>query len=363
LSRISLLITLAIVAALGAVTVYRTQDALERRALASVDVEVPPPVVEVTTAATRQIRATATVSGNLRPVNEVDVVAEVPGRVTSIGGEIGDRVSEGDVLVRLDGDDMAIAVRQARAAIAVAKAARDAGAKELSASETLFAGNAMSEVAISGVRGRALVQDAQIDQAEAGLAAAQARLNDATVRSPISGVISDRSVGVGRTINPGAPLYHIVDTSTLELEAGLDEAVVAAVSVGTQVDVLHRGAVVPGTIKLISPSLDPRTRKAEVVVSVTPAPGLIANAAVEARVVVGDRMVLAVPSESLLFMDGAAQVVTVVDGKAQRVTVVPGLSDGTWTEVTGVPEGATVIVRGGASVADGVIITPKVVTL
>ena len=74
-------------------------------------------------------------------------------------------------------------------------------------------------------------------------------------------------------------------------------------------------------------------------------------------------MVLAVPAESLLFMDGAAQVVTVVDGKAQRVTVVPGLSDGTWTEVTGVPEGATVIVRGGASVADGVVITPKVVTL
>ncbi len=362
MSRTSWFLTLVMVAVLGVLTVYRTSEALARRAEAAEDVVRAAPVVEVAPVAKRRIRATATVSGTLKPVNEVDVVADVPGRIVSISAEIGDKVAKGQVLARLDTDDLAISVRQARAAWEAAKAGRDAGSRELSSSEQLFAANGISEVAIAGLRGRATVASAQVEQAEAALAMAQARLADATIRSPITGVVSDRSTGEGRTINPGAPLFHVVDVSTLEMEAGLDEAVVATVSPGTSVDILHRGETLVGKVRVVSPALDARTRKAKVVVSVVNE-ALIANASVEARVVVGDRDVISVPTEALLYRDGVAQVVTVVGGKTVRATVQPGLSDGTWTEVSGLAEGVDVVVRGGAAYAEGATVTAQPVTL
>lgn len=356
MSRTSWFLTLVTLAAVGGLTVFRTSEALARRAEAAEPVAAATPAVEVATVGKRQVRATATVNGTLRPVNEVDVVADVPGRITSIRAEIGDRVAKGQVLAVLDADDLAIAVRQAKAAVEAAKAGLDAGARELASSEALFQANGISEVAITGLRGRNRATEAQVEQAQAALAMARSRLADATIRSPIGGVISDRQVGEGRTINPGVPLFHIVDTSALELEAGLDEAVVAEVAPGAAVDVLHRGKSIAGTVRVISPSLDARTRKAKAIVTVVD-PQVVANASVEARFVIGDREVVAVPAEALVFRDGAAHVVTITDGKTRRIDVQPGLSDGAWTEVSGLPEGTQVVARGGAALIDGTAVT------
>lgn len=119
-----------------------------------------------------------------------------------------------------------------------AAAADTSVARELQAQEALYASQGISDVRMSAVRGRVAAAKAQHDQADTALRLARTTLAYATIRSPITGVVSDRSVDVGQTIAPGMPLYHLQDLSELELEAQVDERVAAQVTPGLAVDAL-----------------------------------------------------------------------------------------------------------------------------
>ncbi|HMV70388.1 MAG TPA: hypothetical protein PKA64_26335 [Myxococcota bacterium] len=90
----------------GGLAAWRTQQALERQAAAEDAVTSGPLPVEVQPAARRSLTAAEMIAGTLRPINEVDVVADVPGRALSVQAEIGDHVAAGAVLATLERDDM-----------------------------------------------------------------------------------------------------------------------------------------------------------------------------------------------------------------------------------------------------------------
>jgi HlyD family secretion protein len=193
---------------------------------------------------------TVTATGNLEPINQVDVGSELSGIVETVEVDFNDPVHVGQVLATLDTDRLEAQVLESRASLRSAEAkVRDAEAtlaekslsldrvrelvrKELTARSELDAAEAAFQRAQADVMGAM----AQVAQVEAALNARQTDLGKAVIRSPISGVVLDRAVEPGQTVAASlqAPVLFTLaeDLKQMELHVAVDEADIGCVSVG-----------------------------------------------------------------------------------------------------------------------------------
>lgn len=348
---------------LGGLTAWRVADALTRRTDAGAQTEGAAAVpVEVYAAATRDLVEVVQVAGTIRARHEADVVADVPGRVQAVLVDVGEAVTRGQPLARLESTELALQVRQAEAAVAMARAGQVTAARDFEAAEAVAKAGGLTESQRVAAHARLATADAQVMQAEAALGLARERLSDATLRSPIAGVVTRRLTDVGRMVNPGAPAFSVQDLSELELVLAVDEHTAPRLVAGAAVPVSsdHTGAEITGTIRTVAPALDPQSRKGEVIVSLPAVPGLLPQGTATARLELGRLTgAVAVPSRAILEADGSSYVYVADGGTAHRTAVRPGLRDGEWVEAAGLPAGAAVIVTGQSYLTDGAAVTVR----
>jgi RND family efflux transporter MFP subunit len=357
----------AVVVGVAGLTAWQLQTTMERREVAAArTLEEAPVPVDVATAEPRTIAEVVEVVGTLRPDNEVDVVPDVPGRALSVLVDVGDVVRSGQVLARLDATELALGVAQAEAAVAMAVAGRDAARRDLDAAAAL--GDAVAATQIDALRSRLEAADAQVAQARAAADLAGERLADTALKSPIDGTVTRRTLDVGRMAAPGMPAFHVEDLRGLELVVAVDARVATRLLPGATVEVRADalpGQTFEGKVVVVAPSLDPQTRKAEVVVDVASAAGkLLPHASAVARLVLAEvEAPVAVPRDALAEADGGAAVWVVEPGQggevSRRITVSVGARGDGWVEVGGVPSGAKVITAGLSQVADGARVAPR----
>jgi HlyD family secretion protein len=215
---------------------------------------------------------------------QVDVSVKITGRIVERLVKEGDRVTRGQVLVRLDDSELAADVKRqeaalraaqatlrdlekgarpqeiedARATVSSAEATRTMTEREYQRTEQLFKQNLIAaqdvdrtrqahEVAKAQERSArerlALVLEGprpdqidaarwQVTQAEAALAQARSRLREAIVVSPIDGVVLRKNLEVGETANPGVPILTLVDPKDVWLRAYVPETEVGRLKVG-----------------------------------------------------------------------------------------------------------------------------------
>lgn len=349
-----LIVTGVLLAGLVGLGVWRGTEAMKRSQSAVDSVESATMLVGVAKAEHGTLRETVIVSGILRPLNEVDVVADVPGRVISLSGEIGQSVHAGQVLARLEAEELSAGVAQAKGAVAAATAGRDAAVRQRDAMTRLSEAGGVGDVQIGALKDQAAGAEAQLQQALAGLSLAESRLADATIKSPITGVITDRTTGMGRMVGPGSPVFHVMDLSVLEMEILVDERVAPLVRPGMPVEVQATagGVSATGTVRVSSPALDPRTHKAKVIVSVSAA-GLVPYATASARLVLDAKEGLIIPRRAVMATDAGNSVFAVRDNIAHRVPVTLGVAEGDRIQVDGVNDGDAVVIEGLDQISDG----------
>lgn len=351
-------------AALCGLTAWRVSDAMTRRADASeataVSASVP---VDVMVAAPRDLVETVRVAGTLRARHEADVVADVGGRVEAILADVGTQVRKGDVLARLEARDWALQVEQAQASLAMAEAGRDTALRDYDVAQAVAGVGGVTDAQLVAAKSRSASSEAQVLQAKAALGLARERLADATLRSPIDGVVTRRATDVGRMVSPGVAAFVVQDIGTLELVVSVDERTAARVQVGGGVTVVsdHATDLPAASVKTVSPALDAQSRKAEVVIELGAAPGLLPQGSATAVLLLGQRPgAVAVPARAVL--EGTeGGYLYVLDGTvARRTPVRAGIRDGDWLEVDGIAAGATVVVTGQTFLTDGAAVTPRV---
>jgi HlyD family secretion protein len=189
-------------------------------------------------------------TGSLEPLDKVTVGAEISGRIDEVLVDFNDSVVTGQVLARINKDDLTARATQARASLASARAslaqaeATAADAKRAftrleSLRETGFASNAAYDTAKANMeKADAAVQGAraQVMQAEAQLQQAETNLAKTEIKSPIDGVVLDRKVEPGQTVqaNFQAPELFVIasDLRRMELQVYIDEADIARVKPG-----------------------------------------------------------------------------------------------------------------------------------
>jgi HlyD family secretion protein len=196
------------------------------------------------------LKVTVTATGNLEPINQVDVGSELSGIIRTIVADYNDAVRKGQVLATLDTDRLDAQVLESTAALRSARAkVEDAEAtlaerqlalertKELVGQELISRSDLdTAEAAFKRAQAELASAKAQVAQAEASLNARQTDLGKTVVRSPINGVVLDRNVEPGQTVAASlqAPVLFTLaeDLTQMELHVAIDEADIGSVKEG-----------------------------------------------------------------------------------------------------------------------------------
>lgn len=308
------------------------------------------------------IRAAVHATGTVTPAPgaELLVVAPEPARIAELPKGEGDRVAEGDLLVRFDIPAAGAEVARQRAEIARAQAQiENARAAQTRARDLFDRGVAARKDVEDADRGVAEGQ-AALAQGQAGLAAAESAAERALVRAPFSGVIARRMHNPGDLVEATAadPVLRLVDPRRLEVTASIPIADVARVAVGARAR-LTGAAGRALTVVSRPTTVDAGTGSVPVRLAFASAGTALPIGApvqidIEAET---HRDIVLVPAGAIV-REGEETAVFVASGdKAERRPVVLGLVDERDAEIrSGIKAGDMVITRGQAGLPDAAAI-------
>lgn len=361
----------------------------------------------------RSISRSVTYHGILQPRQFVQLALTQGGRIADVPVDVGDRVVAGDVLLRLETDELeahlrqaeagvdgAVArleqllagataedLRQARASVRQAQVELDNARQEFERTEQLFRVGAVTRQTYEGAQARlraaesavesatahldrvqrgALEHDiaaaeAALHQAEAARDLARIQLDRARLTSPIDGVVTSRSAEPGEIASPGVPVVSVANTDQLRVMVWAPGVDVVRLQEGMPVQITVED--VPdlsfqGHIHRIDPVADVQTNLFRVELRMSnPGGSVRAGLYAAARLpieTVADG--LAVPEQAVAQHGGQPGVWVIDDGRARFVPLTFGLSDGHWRAIVppaAVEEGQAVITYGREAVGPG----------
>lgn len=317
------------------------------------------PSRQTVTAAT--VTATAlprivTASGSVSAWEEVPVGAEAGGLVaTGVFVDEGAYVRQGQPLVQLNDALLRAQLGQQQAAVAAAEAnvARDEAA--LGRARELRERGFLSQAGLDNALANERASKAGLDSARASLSEIRTRLNQATIRAPVAGLVASRSVTRGQIVQPGTELFRLVRDGRLELYAQIPETELRLVRAGmTAVVTSEQAGQTNGTVRIVTPEVDPQTRLGVARISLTGGalrPGMFARAEID----VGAQPALTVPSQAIVYREGKPGVYVIDRGdRVHFQSVVTGGRNGGALAITsGLTAGQRVVVLGAGFLGDG----------
>jgi len=207
-------------------------------------------------------------AGTLEATTQVEVAAKASGTLVALNVDDGSKVKKGEVLFRLDSRDAQLRRKQGVNSLASAKLALRTAQREYDRIAGLVAQNAVPAIQLDQLRDGVESAKLMISQAETGIAMADKAIADATVRSPLTGVVIAKVKNVGEyvTLMPPTPVVILQDQSALELKFHLPERALASLHQGDPVTVRIPSQSINRAAKIaqISPMVNPRTRTVEV---------------------------------------------------------------------------------------------------
>ena len=315
--------------------------------------------------------------GNLTGAATVEVAPKVNGRLRELDLRLGDPVTRGQEVARVEDDELRQQVNQAEASYEVARATvRQREADLLLAqttrdrSQSLFSRALVSRQELDDAEARYQAANAQLDLTRAQFDEAGARLEELRINlentvmvSPVDGFIGRRYLDPGAYVTSNTAVVSVVDIGLVRLVANLVERDLRLVEEGVrariEVDAFPAESF-EGRVARMAPILDPATRTAEIEIEVPNSdfrlkPGMYARVIL----VVGNKSeALVVPREAVVIRTSARGVFRVDTGgaapTAQFVSLVTGLEDERHVEVVdGLSEGDLVVTTGAAGLQHG----------
>jgi HlyD family secretion protein len=383
------LIILAVLLVVGVIVVANLRSQREKTVKVTVD-----------KVSKQDLTSIVSASGEVKPKKNINISAQVPGRIIKIGVEEGEVVKAGDFLLKLDSTQYeAIAdrdqnfIRAANSDLIQAEARLQRDKNSYERQQKLFDEQLISKDLLETAKAQFDISSAQtnairfqIKQAEASLKSTIDNLNKTTYDSPIDGVITSLRVEegevaiIGTMNNPGTVLLTIADLSVMEVEVEVDETDVIGVGLGQESNIrvdAFPETVFKGTVTEIGSSALQRTtggistqesKDFKVVITLeNPSkklkPGLSASADI---IVAEKKQALAVPISALVLRDkvgadagsSAAQkdeegVYAVENSRVKFQPVGKGITGGMMIEITsGLQEGQDIVTGPYASLRD-----------
>jgi RND family efflux transporter MFP subunit len=329
---------------------------------------------------TSKISEAISITGTFESLASVEIVPEITGRLERLrllDGtfiDVGTSVQTGEVIAVIEHSVLETAVRQAQAVLVTGQANLETARvtlvdaeREKKRMEGLLGSGAVPEqqydaacTAYDRAKAGLELAKANIKQAEAALTTAEITLDKATIKAPITAVVSERYVDEGDMVGPTTTLIKIEDIKTLKVLGGVSERylprlVPASTAVHIETDAYPQDTF-EGTVYRIGVAVDSVTRTAKVEIRV-PNPDMRLKPGMFARmtIVLQEREnVVVVPDSALIREQDRVYVFVANAGKAYRREVKLGLLHSEYYEVLeGLSPGELVITRGRRQIEDG----------
>lgn len=179
-------------------------------------------------------------TGTLESKVVVNVSAKMIGKVVEVLVDQGDTVTAGQTMARLESNDYEDAVRAAEANLGQAQAELARVQIDVDRYGALAEKKAASQADVDTAQTNFKVATAHVKNAEGQLGVARARIVDAHIISPIAGLVIARNLETGSTVVPGSPIFRVIDTQLLWVQAMVDEAVAGKLAVGQPARIFFR---------------------------------------------------------------------------------------------------------------------------
>lgn len=296
-------------------------------------------------------------NGSIVPWQEGVISAETGGlRITALHVDVGDHVRRGQLLAELSRDSVKADVRRYEAALASAKASLAQAKANADRARLVKGSGAISEQQVNEYLANEKTAAANVEVAEAQLAAQKVTLAQTRIVAVDDGTITSRSGVLGQVVATGAELFRLQRQDRLEWQAEVDAKQLLMVQTGARAEVtLPSGKIVQGAVRVASPTLSASTSRANVLVTLPYSTGAKSGMFASGRIIAGEKGVLAVPEGALVQRDGRSYLFEVGAGnKVQRRLVsVGGHREGMVEVSGGLDVRASLVASGGTFLSDG----------
>jgi RND family efflux transporter MFP subunit len=330
---------------------------------------LPDVSVQTTTVQRISIQRTVDLAGSLISPDQAKVSSEVAGVVRRVMVELGQEVAAGQIVVKLDPQELDLALQRARSqlkqteaqlgidgvrvkepppdeqisSVRMAIANRDDALAQLRRAQRLKSQNLLSQADLDTAETKVKVTEANhqaaletvqslkatLQERRQAVELAQKKLNDTDIRSSVAGQISERSVQQGEYIRENTPVVTIVQMNPLKLKTAIQERHASLVHVGLPVEFAVEsapGQKFIGKVANVSPSVDQATRTFSVEILVDNKdrklkPGFFAKGVIFTQ---KDENIMAVSDDAISTLAGVSNVYVIENGKARQQMIALG---------------------------------------
>jgi len=313
--------------------------------------------VTAITVATTNLPRIISASGSVTAWEEVPVGAEAGGLVaTAVYVDEGQYVRQGQALVQLNDALLRAQLRQQQAGVQTAESNLSRDEAALARAQELKERGFLSQATLDTALAEQRASAANLASARASLSETQTRVNQATIRAPVSGLISSRSVTRGQIVQAGSELFRMVRDGRLELDAQVPEADLALIRAGMPATIISdQAGQASGTVRIVTPQVDPQTRlgvaRVTLVGGTALKPGMFARAQIDA----GSQPSLTVPAAAVVFRENRAGVYVLANDSTVRFAPITegGRAEGLVAVAAGLQAGQRVVVEGAGFLGEG----------
>ncbi len=349
------------------------------------------PSIVVTEAKSRALIDRIVATGTIKATEEIYVQPQVEGlSIRSLEADVGDRIAADSVVARLNDDTLLLqksqlvatkakaeaALAQYQAQLTDVKSAAAEAERQYKRAQTLGKSGTLSQSSVDQAETAATSANAKVESTVQAIAIAEAdikvvdsqiadidlKLARTDVKSPVAGVIAARSAKVGAIASgAGEPMFTVIRDGQIELVADVSETDILKMRVGQKAKVKVAGSAVSldGSVRLISPVIDPQTRLGAVHVAIDDDEGARAGMYASAEIIVAEAEGVALPLSAITTDKHGTTTRLVAGDVVKQVKIETGIQDGAFIEVkSGLKDGDVVVAKAGAFVRDGDRINP-----
>lgn len=281
--------------------------------------------IQAVVAQEREVAQTYSIDGVVEAARQATLSAQISGRVKAVMFDVGDRVTKGQIILKIDESEADQALAGSSAQLSQAQAALTNAKANYERSQQLFTQKFISQATLDKAKTDYEMAEAQAKASEAGAQQSALARSYTSVAAPYSGVVSARMVEMGEMVTVGKPLMTGFDPSELRIITNVPQHKLSEIGsapiASVEVPEIHRWLKVASVS--VQPSADPRTHSTQVRVNLSAnEKGVYPGMFVRTHFVVGKISKLLIPLSSVLRRSEVVAVYVVDDKGLPRLRQV-----------------------------------------
>jgi RND family efflux transporter MFP subunit len=299
--------------------------------------------------------------GVVEAVHQGTVSAQTQGEVIEVLFDVDDKVEAGAVIARLKDTRQKAALEQAEAAVAAARARLDEARDEYQRVKEVFGKKLVAQADMDRAESALKSAKADFDSAQSAVVSAREQLNYTVVRAPYSGLVIERHIEVGETASPGVPIMTGISQDDLRVAVDVPQRLISHVREYRQARIETDGDQrIDATGLTFFPYADPRGNTFRVRVDLpSGAADLLPGMFVKVAFTIGDEDLMLIPQRAVVYRSEVTGVYVLDedgDVRLRRIRAGHKLDDGMIAVRAGLQEGEQVVtdpIRAGVVLKQG----------